>query len=183
MTTHFHGRARKAAATTASTSSLPVEAEQASLNVDAVLSESGYSYLDCVGYRLGVPGPGNPIRIGPYHEDLGCRGCRVHLRNPTWQEQQSRPVDRRVMRLEPELLTPAPRVVRQGCLFRTVRLGRATPKLPARAASGRSCRGRTRAAGLAAGGSRGPAVSSAPPGWPGTPASPARAGHAVAALR
>src|SRR5580704_14370853 len=118
MTTHFHGRARKAAATTASTSSLPVEAEQASLNVDAVLSESGYSHLDCVGYRLGVPGPGNPIRIEPYHEDLGCRGCRVHLRNPTWEEQQSRPVDRRVMRLEPELLTPAPRVVRQGCLFR-----------------------------------------------------------------
>jgi hypothetical protein len=38
----------------------PVEAEQASLNADAMLSEASYSHLDCVGYRSGIPGPGNP---------------------------------------------------------------------------------------------------------------------------
>ena len=66
----------------------PVKAEQASLNADAVLSESGYSHLDCGGNRLGVPGPGNPIRIEPDHEDPGSEGCRVHLRDTTSQDQQ-----------------------------------------------------------------------------------------------
>jgi len=65
----------------------PVEAEQASLNAEAVLIEPGYARLDGVGYRLGVPGPGNPVRIEPDDQDPGCRACRVHLRNPTPQEQ------------------------------------------------------------------------------------------------
>jgi hypothetical protein len=59
-----------------------VEAEEASLNAEAVLSESSYSHLDRVGYRLGVPGPGNPIRIEPDYENSRCQGCRVHLRDP-----------------------------------------------------------------------------------------------------
>ena len=56
-----------------------VQAEQASPNADAVLREPGYPHLDCVGYRLGIPRPGNPVRIEPDHEDLGYQGYRVHL--------------------------------------------------------------------------------------------------------
>jgi hypothetical protein len=60
-----------------------VEAEQAGLDADAVLGESSYADLDCVGYRLRVPGPGNPIRVKADHEDAGYRGCRVHTRDLT----------------------------------------------------------------------------------------------------
>jgi hypothetical protein len=61
------------------------EAEQAALDADAVLGESSYAGLDCVGYRLRVPGPGNPIRVKADHEDAGYRGCYVHTRNLTSQ--------------------------------------------------------------------------------------------------
>ncbi|HLX51766.1 MAG TPA: hypothetical protein VKS82_25850 [Streptosporangiaceae bacterium] len=64
----------------------PVKAEKTSLNAEAVLSESSYSHLDCVGYRLGIPGPGNPIWIEPDYEDSRCQVGRAHLWNTTPQE-------------------------------------------------------------------------------------------------
>jgi hypothetical protein len=55
-----------------------VQADQASFDADAVLGESGYARLDCVGYRLRIPGPGDPVRVEPDHENAGRRGRCVH---------------------------------------------------------------------------------------------------------
>ncbi len=46
-----------------------VETDQAGLNAYTMLSEFGQSRLDCLGYRLGVPWPGHPVRIKPDDED------------------------------------------------------------------------------------------------------------------
>jgi hypothetical protein len=61
----------------------PVEAEQARLNAEAVLSEPGNSDLDRVGYGLGIPRTGDPVRIEPDDQDPGYQTCRVHIRKPT----------------------------------------------------------------------------------------------------
>ena len=46
-----------------------VEADQAGLNANAMFSEFGQSRRDRLGYRLGVPRPGHPIRIKPNNQD------------------------------------------------------------------------------------------------------------------
>jgi len=55
-----------------------VEANQAGLSAYAVFGESGHSRLDRVCYWLGIPWPGNPIRIEPDNEHAGGGGRDVH---------------------------------------------------------------------------------------------------------
>lgn len=55
-----------------------VQTEQAGLDANALLSELGHTNLDGIGYWLGVPRPGNPVRIEPDHKDTGLRSCRIH---------------------------------------------------------------------------------------------------------
>ena len=46
-----------------------IETDQAGLNTNTMFSEFGQSRLDRLGYRLGVPWPGHPIRIKPNDQD------------------------------------------------------------------------------------------------------------------
>ena len=55
-----------------------VQTEQAGLDANALLSELGHTNLDGIGYWLGVPRPGHPVRIEPDHKDTGLRSCRIH---------------------------------------------------------------------------------------------------------
>src|SRR5215207_749678 len=55
-----------------------IEAEQAGLNADAVLGEPGYADLNRLGHRLGIPWPGNPVRVESDHENPGSRS-RAHF--------------------------------------------------------------------------------------------------------
>ncbi|MFJ9721476.1 hypothetical protein ACIRP3_01890 [Streptomyces sp. NPDC101209] len=55
-----------------------VKADEAGLDGHVVFGELGQSHLDRFGYRLGVPRPGQPIRIKPDDKDAGG-GSGVHV--------------------------------------------------------------------------------------------------------
>lgn len=55
-----------------------IQAEQARLHADAVLTESSHAQCDRLGDRLRVPVPWDPVRVEADHEDPGFRSGGVH---------------------------------------------------------------------------------------------------------